>query len=172
MQKRHGDGADAGCRQSARGARDRFLVERHLLASVPAHPPRDAVAPVAGNQHRLRRGFQRIGLAAHMAADLQHIGEPLVGDHRAFRQLALQHGIGGDGGAVQDEPDLARLEMEAFRRLGNACEQPLGRVCRRGRGLQRVDRAGLRIQNHQVREGAADIHTDAVACSRFRHTSL
>ena len=72
---------------------------------------------------------------------------------------------------MQDEPDFSRLEAEAFCCLGYAGEQPFGGVRRRGRGLERMDFAGLGIENHQVREGAPDIDADAVSHSKFCHTS-
>ena len=172
MQERDGDGADACFGYLARNPGDGLLVERRFLAAVPAPPPLDPVAPVTGHQHRLGRRLQRVGLAADMPADLQHIGKAPVGDQRAFRQLALQHGIGGDGRAMQDEPDLPRLEAEAFFCFGYAGEQPLGGIRRRGRGLERMDFAGLGIQHHQVREGAPDIDADAVSRSRIRHISF
>jgi len=47
-----------------------------------------------------------------VAADLQHVAEPLGREQHAAGQLALQHGVGGDRGAVQQQADVAEREAE------------------------------------------------------------
>jgi len=50
---------------------------------------------------------RRIYIATPMAGDLNHAFEPLAGDQRAARQIARQHGVGGDSCAMQDPGDVA-----------------------------------------------------------------
>ena len=59
-----------------------------------------------------RQGGQVVEFGARLAAQAQDVGEPAVGDVGAARALALQHGIGGDGGPVDQVEGLLRVDAE------------------------------------------------------------
>ena len=140
--------------------RHRGLVQRRLHAAVAAQPFRHAEAPVARHQRGLHLLLQPVDVAAGVAADLQHVLEARRGQQHAAREAPLQHRVGGDGGAVQQQADVGEGEAVAFRRRLDACHQADGGVLRRGRGLEAVQPAAPLVEDLQVGEGASDIDAD------------
>src|SRR5262249_17736782 len=79
---------------------------QHLTGGT--YPLRYFAAEAARRQEhrRLRVERQVVHLVAHLAADLEHVGETLGGDQADTGTLALQHGVGGHRGAVHKTDDL------------------------------------------------------------------
>ena len=148
-------------RASRTSAFERRLGQRRLDAAVGADALLDADAAVARDQRRRHLRVERIDLAPIVAADLQHILEARRRHQRALGELALQHGVGGDGGAVQQVADVGQGEAVARGRLLDAGHQPERGVLRRGRRLEAGDGAGARIEDLQIGEGPADVDGDA-----------
>ena len=138
-----------------------LLVERHehaaasfqALADAPAAPPR------CHEGRRLRIHVEVVHARALLPPQLEHVLEALCGEHGGDGALLLEHGIGGDGGAVDEALDgrggRARLREHAAHGDGHALEEILGR----GRDLGQ-DEAALPVEGHDVGEGAADVDAD------------
>ena len=111
-----------------------------------------------------------VGLRARAAAELDDIAKAARGDHAGARKPALQHGVGGGRGAVDDEVDVAGAEA-GFAERSNHAE---GLVVGSGRHLGDANAAAVAcVDQDQVGEGAADIDAgDDAALSRPGYTPL
>src|SRR5262249_37510803 len=97
-----------------------------------------------------------------LAADLEEIAEARSGDQARARTAALDQRVGGHGRAVPKVADrgvgIARPLAQA---VGDAAhDRPRG-IVGRARGLPDVDFAGRGIDEADVRERTAGVHTDA-----------
>ena len=150
------DGGDA--REAIRHTRG---IQRRLHRTIRAHPLHHAEARIAWHQHRVRIGREAVDVPAHMAVDLQHILEARGRDQCGARKLALQHRIGRNGRAMQQQPNLGEREAEALTGFGDAAQQPHRGIIRRRGRLPRMHRARAAVENLKVGESAADIDSDA-----------
>ena len=128
--------------------------QRRQYFAVRIHPLVDLHAQLARDQ-RHELAFQPVGLGPGAAAQLQHVAEAPRGDQPDLRQLALQQGVGGDGGAVDDGGDV-RQRCAGF---GNRGQHAEGLVFR-GRGHLGDARLPIGAHQYQVREGPAHIDAD------------
>ena len=96
-----------------------------------------------------------------MAADLQHVLEAGGGEEDAAGEGAFEDGVGGDGGAVEEEADVGEGEGEALRGFGDAGEEAFRGVGGGGGGFPGVDGAGAGVEDLEVGEGATDVNGDA-----------
>ena len=111
------------------------------------------------------------GVGAKAAACLQEVPEAAGDQHPHPRPAALQHGVGGDGGAVQEQraarqqaPDI---HPERTRGVLQHVQHPAARVRRHRRRLEYVEPSG-RVHEHHVGEGASDVDGDAPGgCRQF-----
>ena len=84
-----------------------------------------------------------VGLRAGAAAQFQHVAEPLGGDQAGAAEVAFQHGVGGGGGAVDDQRHLRqRRHLAQHADSRRARGQPRQRLD----PLHRNDRIGARRQ--------------------------
>ncbi len=145
--------------------------------------PQSAVDPqpvLTPNQRWRAVAHQRVELGAILAADLQDVLEPAVGDQHDPRALPLEKGIGGDGGAVQEHvrdlwrgpgegvgphPDplprsVARLQRSRARpeKARHAFENRSARVAGTRRNLQGPEHA-ISVEK-EIREGPARVHRE------------
>ncbi len=144
----------------------RKIAERRLDAAIGADALGHAEARIALDQAGEWIGGEAVDVAARVARDLEHVLEAGGGEQHAAGELAFEHGVGGDGRAVQQQADIGQREAEAGRGLPHAGEKTLRRVGGRCRGLPRDDAATARIEDLQVGEGAADIDRDADGAGR------
>jgi hypothetical protein len=142
VQQGDGDGLGVMPADRVQRRQDGGSLQRGFDAAIGADALHNAQTAVARDQRRLVMRLQAVDVAPGVAPDLEHVAEALGGDQHAARQLALQHRVGGDGGAVQQEPDVGQSEPEAAGGFGDACHQADGRVSGRGRSFQAVLRAG------------------------------
>ena len=98
------------------------LVQGAFDRAVGADPFGHTEAAIAGDQDGGGIGVQPVEFAAGVAGDLQHVLEPRRGDEGAAGQGAFQHGVGGDGGAVQQQADLVQGEAEPFGGFADAVQ--------------------------------------------------
>jgi hypothetical protein len=89
-----------------------------------------------------------------------------VGDGRA---LALEHGIGGDGGA---EPDI--VQPGPILEVGKTVQNARHRITRRRRLLPHLDRFALGVVAHEIGESAADVYAqhEPHGCLQARQLTL
>ena len=135
---------------------DGGLVERLEHLAARQHALADFQGQVAVDQ-RLRPVEEEIeGFDAVGAADGVDVAETGGGQQRGAGALALQHGVDGDGRAMQDFVDDGGLAVGELDAGGDAA----GRV-RRNRRCFRGHDLAVDIAD-QVGERASDIHADNV----------
>ncbi len=132
------------------------LDDRAVSGDALAH-----LQPVAARDQRPRFCPGEVEHVGHAdAPDLQNVAEAARGDQPGRRAGALQDGVGGDRGAVQNLADHARVD----RQLGEQAAQPVddgdAGVRRAGRDLALMQHA-VRRHQHDIGERAADIDGDA-----------
>ncbi len=156
-----GDRLRAGFDQFIGRAREARLVEwdEHLAVGPDALGDLAAEAPGREEGRRLRIEREVVHLVPHLPADLDHVEEAAGGDEADARALALQHRVGGDGGAVHEAGN--RSGREPPLRL-HALERREHRAARVGAGRGYFQDAGRRAgrAHHHVGEGAADVDAD------------
>ena len=123
VQATNGGGFDLKLGQAINRRVEAGGVQGRRYPTVGGDPLDHAQAARAGYQKQAVFGQASVDVAAHVAADFQHILETGGGDKGAGRQLLFQHRVGGDGGAVDQHADLVEAEAEPFRRFGNAGQQ-------------------------------------------------
>jgi hypothetical protein len=155
-----GDRLDPLVLQPGQVAADFGLVERLVHLALGVDP--------AADLHGVFEQGQRRGLgpddpgcqaAGHQGAgDLHHLPKAPGGHQADAGALAFQDGVGGHRGAVQEDLDLARLDLGAGADGLQADHDSLGAVVgRRGR-LVAPEVARLVVEQEQVGERAPDIH--------------
>ena len=80
------------------------LVERGQHPAAGVHPLGNLEPEVARDDRREAAGHA-VGLRTGAAAELEHVAEARGGDEPGPREPALEHGVGGGGGAVDDQVD-------------------------------------------------------------------
>ena len=106
---------------------------------------------------------------AQLGADLEHVAEAACGDQARRHAAALDQGVGDQGGAVDDVPDLLRGDIVAVQHFPHAPQHGLVRRMRGGENLAVEQASVAGIEHHQVGEGPADVHPDAVGRSHGAH---
>ena len=102
----------------------------------------------------------RVVLGPLVTSDVDDVAIALAGDHPGAGALVGEDRIGGDGGAVEQMPDLGRRERLAlaeFAHRGQHAERGVGRGRRH---LVNADVVRLGIREHDVGEGPPDIDSD------------
>ena len=160
----HRDGLDALGPQGPGGPAHPLLVQRlQLLAPGRRQAAADRLAVAPPHQRPRLPGdvlHDRIVLRPLMAADMQNVPIAAIDDHAGPGAVVLQHGIGGDGGAVEHGVDAVRLDALPEEERADALEGGAGRVVGRGRDLVNQRAGALRVREHDVGKGAANIHAD------------
>ena len=122
---------------------DRPLVV-DALGDLPPHIARD-------------QGLVRAGEAIHLlsvaAPEFQNVAKSLRRDERTARALALDHRVGRDRGAVQDDGELLRFDAGSRQCIDEA----LARIPRRRQNLDDAIDVGAVARECQIRERAPDV---------------
>ena len=132
-------------------------IRRHAFADFQAPVPRHQ-RPGAHELDVEQPADQPSG-----AADLDGVAEPFGGHQRGLRALAFEQRVGGDGGAVHEDPDRRAVDAELGERVQHAA--PL--AARQGGHLG--GKEPLPVEAEDVREGPAHVHPDAVSGLCFGH---
>ena len=95
---------------------------------------------------------------ARAAAKFERVAKSLGHDQAAAGAVAFQHGIGGHGRAVDDQPDLAQCDSEG----PQAVDQTLRQIGRRGQHLGHPDGARGLLPKYQdgIRAANVDAYYD------------
>src|SRR5262249_23006361 len=97
------------------------------------------------------------------ARDLQHVAEALGDEEAQSRTGALDQRVDRDGGAVDDDVDLARIDAVLGGQALEAVLDGQGEVRRGGRDLEPGHLAGGRVVEGEVGERATDVDAEPVA---------
>src|SRR6185503_6027767 len=144
-----------------RGRRvDAGKIERSEYVPVGVEPLGYADRQVAVDDRLRQRDKDVVELRPRLPADLQDVLEARGREQRHARALALEHGIGGDGGSVDDVGDLIGREGLQARENG------LRLICWSRAEL--VDRKARLIQPDKVCECPAGVDADSHRASALR----
>ena len=139
------------------------LVEGGLDAAVGREDSLGDGDAIAALDQRpvLPRHFEVKGevVGTLVAADMQDVAEVACGEHPHLGAVVLDGDVGGDGGAVDDEVDVARPDSGHLAQLAQPPQHPFGLIVRRARHLVDMDPAlGL---EHEIRVGASNVYSDS-----------
>ena len=136
---------------------DRLTVRVHPLDRLPRVCERgrrvglDHDDPARQRARRLRAG------------EMEDLAEALRRDQTDAGAFRLQHGVGGDGRAVEDVAKVSDADVGLFADPPHADQDALGGVVRRRRGLHAVEAAAVPLgHEEEVGERAADVDPQPV----------
>ncbi len=108
----------------------------------------------------------------HAAApDLEHVAEALGHQQRDARAAMLDDRIEADGGAMHQQADRIRREPGGCKQCGETLGHRARRIGGRARLLVVDERGQVRMEQHEIGEGAADVDADAGFARRLGHGS-
>ena len=158
-QQHHGDRLHVRVADGGRRCAHRLLVERLDLGALRVQPAAHLEAQLARHDRLWLRRPQVVHRCPHLGADGQHVTEAAVGDQRRPRQPPLDDRVGGNGRAMCEVSDVARLRAAALQQLRQRVHEPALDPLRRRGHLGDLDPA-VRADDHGVGEGAADVDAD------------
>ena len=146
------EGLDGGC--------ERRGVQRLMFVAGGQQAPVDLAGEGAGHQRLGPLEEEIVGLRPIAAPDGVDVARAARHDQPGLRALALDQGVDGGGGAVDQLRDIADLKPALVQAVNDALHQIAGR--RQALGLQ--EPLFLRVKADQIREGSAnvDCHDDHV----------
>ena len=98
-----------------------------------------------------------------MAPHVQDVAKALGGDHAHFSPVALDHDVGGNGGAMEQSVDLAWSNSGNGAKLHNALHHTDRLICNGAGhfvGEHSLPTLPARNLQHEVCKGSANINTD------------
>jgi hypothetical protein len=158
MEKADRDPLDPLRRKCVERAREAALVERHQHISLGIDPLAHRKAQAARHQRWRQVDVDVVLLEAVFVPDFDDVAETFGRQQRGLRALALDHRVGGERRAMDDEADLAWLNARRPDDRPQRRRHPLLRRTRRGERLRR--KALLANLQRHVGERAADIETE------------
>ena len=150
----YGDCGAALLLEARDGGTGTLEIEREPRRAGRHHPLLHLEAAAARHERLRFLGEQIPDVAALLALEFQHVAKALGGDQPDIGTLALQDGVGGDRGSMDDCRDGGEIAIELADRLHRA-----QRLVGRGDGLGHPDLA-IGGDHDRIGEGAADIDPD------------
>jgi hypothetical protein len=170
-QKRYRDGLQAGLADRGDHGVDIALFERGHDLPLRVDPLSDLEAPAARHQYRRRLLKQIVEVGARRAAQLQHVAKAAGRNEPRPRPFLLEQRIGDDGRRVRQERNLGGIDRIAFKPLAQPVDHPLRNVPRSARDFDDADAAGFFLDQRDIGECPADIHSDPPHHLRTPHLS-
>jgi len=133
---------------------DHPAVAGDALVDLQAQPPRHQRSGVFGEDV--------VGVVAQLAAEFEHVPEPLRGDQTGEGALAFDDGVDHQRGAVDDLVDVRLPAGDLVEQRADALLHGIGGVCRRRQAFMDIKLPGLIVDQHEVREGAPDVAAETV----------
>ena len=146
--------------QAANGRARLGLVELRHHRPVRADALADLMAPRAGHQEGRFVDGEVVDVGADLPAELEDVPEALGGQQADGRAAVLQQRVRGDRRAVRQERDGRRRDPFPGQQALDPCRDAVRLVLRRRGALEDPQRAAPRLQEAEVREGAADVHAE------------
>ena len=116
-------------------AADRIRIHRLEHGAVAAHPLRDLAAVAARSQRLGKRQEEIVDVVALLRTHLQDVPEAASRQQPEPRAVALDDGVGHEGGAVHDVADVREFYSGRRQQVGQARERPDGGILRRRKAL-------------------------------------
>ena len=157
MEQRDGDRLGAARLDAPDRVFHRVRVQRGHDPAVVVEPLGHLEAALGGDLGlELGRQVETVEVAPVLATDGERIREPAGGDQRDLRVVALDDGVGDDGGAVYQVVHVTPFEIDRAERREQACDAVVGA----GGNLRGPDLAARPVLGDHVGKRAADIDTD------------
>ena len=140
-------------------------IERRVDLAFRRHPFADLKGEAARHVRRWVVGAKIVRVALSTFAEHKSIGKSFGGEKRCLRRLAFDDGVGGMGGAVDEDLRTSEQRRQVvpqgvcghLQRRTHTDENPL----RRGQGLLHGANARL-VRHHDIRKGAPCVDRNAV----------
>ena len=160
-----GNGFDAVLVEDGEGGVDGGFVERDEDASAVVDPLLHGEAKVARDEGRGAVDPDVVLLEPVLVRHFEGVAVAFGDDQGGFGALPLDDGVGGQGGAVDDEADGRGGDGRHLQDLADGVEDP---VLGGGVGGEHLggDKAAAGLEGH-VGEGAADVDGEAGAVSHL-----
>ena len=146
---------------------DRRLVQGHQHPTVHVDPLGHRQPALARHQRGRLLEHDVVLVVAALVADVEHVAEALGGHERGERALALDDRVGRERGAVDEQPHCAGVRARAHEHVVHPGEHRLVRGARCGEDLGGGE--SIAMLEHDVGEGAADIHSNSEFALGARH---
>ena len=153
---------DAAGHQRVDRAVHAFEVERLEDLPVRGNPLRDGRDPLPRHQGVGLLDVEVVLVVAALVGDLEDVPEPLRDDGADGRAGALDQGVGGERGPVNDRADVRRGEIRPCQRQPHPIQHPPHRIVRCGEHL--AGEAGAVTLDRHVGESAADVDGEPGPC--------
>ena len=155
-QRLHGLGGQLGDDSAGsvlvEGAKDRAVGQEPLADLTPQAP---------WHERRRRVDEEVVHVVATFVTDLERVAEPLGGQERRPRALALDERVGRERRAMDDRPDRARGNVRLLEERADGLLDRVRRIFRRGEDLADARGTGRLVDDDEVSEGAADVDAQA-----------
>ena len=125
-----------------------------------------AQPPLARNDRHGLVLKQVVHVGAEVAPDLENVAKTLRRQQGRVAELALEHRVGDEGGAVHEQGHVACVDARKLDSAFDRGDERTGGVAAAARHLGDGDLAGLLVQHRDVGEGAADVHPESYRAHR------
>ena len=139
-------------------------IERLEHRPVAAHPLRDLAAVAARGQRLWKRQEEIVDVVALLRPHLQDVPEAASRQQPEPRAVALDDGVGHEGGAVHDVADVLEFYSGRRQQIAHPRKRTDRGILRRRQALVQVQPALLAVHQDEVGEGTADVEADAIPC--------
>ena len=130
------------------GAKDRAVGQEPLADLTPQAP---------WHERRRRVDEEVVHVVATFVTDLERVAEPLGGQERRPRALALDERVGREGRAVDDGPNGSGRYSRIVQERRDALLDAVRRILRCGEDLAHARGTGRLVDDDQIGEGPADV---------------
>ncbi len=163
VEEADGQRLDAAVHQPGHLAAHLGQVDGHDHRPVAGHPLVRLAAELPRHQRLGEAEEEVVDVVPLLGAGFKNVPEAARRQEADPRALAPDDGVGDERGAVDQEPHLGAVHAGRPQQLLEPGQDAEGRVLRRGEALVDPHRARPRVEQDEVREGAADVEADVVA---------
>ena len=155
--------------QLSRRRRHRVFIQTKQDLAVGVNSLRNLQTAATRNEGRRHFQKQIIEIVACLAADLDRIAKALRCEQADGGARAFDDRIGYQRRSVHQAVQIGRFQFRLLQDTGDACDNGNAGIVGRREQLSGVDEIAGRIMQHQIREGPANIDTDACRARFRRH---
>ena len=165
VEEADGDALDPRGEQALEGARQVGRVQGANDGAVGGHPLIDVEAAFAWNQRRRLPGEEVVDLGSLLTADFKEVTKSPRREQTGHRPLALEQSVGCHRRPETDEGHFGRFGAGHLEDLDETRDRRAVRSVRRRGQLVTYGVAALLVEEVEVGECTADVHSNPVLCS-------
>ena len=139
----------------------RLKIEGYLDAAVAAKALGHFETQVARHQDFGLVGVEIVEARALLAADLEEVAKSIGDNKSGGHTLVFDQRVGCDSGAVAKKADGRGSPTDLFKAFFDAASNAARRIVRSGGNLPDIELAGLVLEQTDIGESAARVHTNA-----------